>query len=151
TKPDKIDIYIGSYVLEKNPIHFSAGKLDFYIKRSFPFVKGIGLCKSYKPEVNYLNYIIILLAGPVFTFLTASIFGIIAFNIDGHLLIKISCYIFLGFSILSLITNLIPREIDKTYGVNLDNDGKQILFATNIKNVRPDYVEALQFLENEDY
>src|SRR5258708_4440771 len=71
TKPDKIDIYIGTYQLPKNAIQFKAGKLNFYIKRSFPFVKGIGLCRSYKAEKNYLYDIFILLAGSFFTLFTA--------------------------------------------------------------------------------
>jgi len=151
TKPDKIDIYIGSYVYEKNPIHISVGKLDFYIKRPSPFIKGIGLCRSSIAETNYFKFIIILLAGPFFTLITAGILAIIAFDIDGHLLIKISCYIFLGLSAASLMVNLIPSEIDKLDKVKLDNDGKQILFALKIKHARVEYIEALQFLENKDY
>ena len=151
TKPDRIDIYIGSYGNKKNAISFNIGKIYFYVKRSFPFVKGIGLCHSYKPETNYKNDIVILLAGPVFTFLIACIPGIIVFSIHVNLLIQIACYIFLGLSALSLITNLVPREIDKSYDVNLANDGKQILFALKVKKVLPDYIEALQYLDKEDY
>src|ERR1700712_5748785 len=73
TKPDRIDIYIGSYGNSRNAIQFNSGKLYFYLKRSFPFVKGIGLCHSYKPETNYKRDILILLAGPVFTFIIAFI------------------------------------------------------------------------------
>ena len=151
TKPDRIDIYIGSYGNKKNAIQFNIGKLYFYIKRSFPFVKGIGLCHSYKPETNYKNDIIILLAGPVFTFLIACIPGIVVYNVHVDLVIQIACYIFLGLSALSLITNLVPREIDKSYDVNLANDGKQILFALEVKNALADYVEALQYLHKEEY
>jgi tetratricopeptide (TPR) repeat protein len=151
TKPDRIDIYIGSYGSKKNAFQFEIGKICFYIKRSFPFVKGIGLCHSYKSETNYKNDIMILLAGPVFTLLVACIPGIIVFNIHVNLLIQIACYIFLGLSVLSLITNLVPREIDKSYDVNLDNDGKQIFFALKVKEALPDYVEAIQYLHKEEY
>jgi Flp pilus assembly protein TadD len=151
TKPDRIDIYIGSYGVSKKSMQFNTGKLYFYVKRSFPFVKGIGLCHSYKPETNYKNDIVILLAGPVFTFLIACIPGIIVFNSSAQLLVQIACYIFLGISLLSLIGNLIPRAIDKTYGVNLDNDGKQIFFALKVKKALPDYVDAIQYLHKEEY
>jgi tetratricopeptide (TPR) repeat protein len=151
TKPDQIDIYIGSYTRAKNAIHFKTGKLRFYIKRSFPFVKGIGLCRSYKMETDYKKDIIILLAGPVFTLVSAAIPAIIAFNTDVNLLVKISCYIFLTFSALSLLANLVPREIQKTGGFGLDNDGKQILFALRLKNAMPAYVEGLQHLWKKEY
>jgi len=151
TKPDKIDIYIGSYRLEKNAIQFKTGKLHFYIKRSFPFVKGIGLCKSYKAEEDYLKYIIILLAGSFFTFFSAGILALIVFNSGAQLLVQIACYVFLGFSALSLLSNLVSRELSKSYTNNLESDGKQLLFTLKIKNARPDYVEALQDIAKKEY
>ena len=39
TKPENIDIYIGTYGNSKNNIKFRAGKLQFYLKKSFPLVK----------------------------------------------------------------------------------------------------------------
>ena len=146
TKPDKIDIYIGSYIKPESAIVFNAGKLNFYIKGSFPFVKGIGLCKSDKAETNYLKYIIILLAGPVFTFFVASTIGVIVLNLDVHPLIKISCYIILGISTLSLISNLVPKNIAPLYKVNLNNDGKQILFVLKIRGALRDFIEAKEHL-----
>ncbi|MGZ3778121.1 MAG: hypothetical protein ACXVI9_11300 [Mucilaginibacter sp.] len=151
TKPERIDIYIGSYVKRKNAIQFSAGKLHFYVTRSFPFIKGIGLCHSYKPETNYKNYIVILLAGAVFTFFVAGIPGIIVFYTQTNLLIQIACYIFLGLSALSLISNLVPREIDKNYDVNIDNDGKQLFFTLKIKNSLPDYLEAVELIHQKKF
>jgi tetratricopeptide (TPR) repeat protein len=151
TKPERIDIYIGSYVKQKNATQFNAGKLYFYIKRSFPFIKGIGLCHSYKPETNYKKQTIILLAGTVFTFFIACIPGIIVFYAHPNLLVQIACYIFLGLSALSLIGNLVPREIDKTDDVNIDNDGKQLFFTLKIKNSLADYVEAVGLIHQKKY
>ncbi|MBS1532702.1 MAG: tetratricopeptide repeat protein [Bacteroidetes bacterium] len=151
TKPESIDIYIGTYHKPRNSVQLKAGKLNFFIKRSFPFVKGIGLCKSSTPEVNYQRYIIILLAGSVFTFLLAATFGLIVFSTNAPFLIQISCYIFLGLSTLSLITNLVPNEIDSTYDVNLDNDGKQLFFTLKIKKSLPDYVEAIELIHQKEY
>lgn len=151
TKPERIDIYIGSYVKRKNAIQFNTGKLHFYVARSFPFIKGIGLCHSYKVETNYKNYTVILLAGTVFTFFVACIPGIIVFYTHTNLLIQIACYIFLALSALSLISNLIPREIDKAYNVNIDNDGKQLFFTFKIKNALPDYVEGVELIRQKEY
>ena len=151
TKPDNIDIYIGTYSQPKNGIHFKTGKINFYIKRSFPFVKGIGLCKSSKPETDYLNYIIILLAGTVFTLFAAALLSIIAFNANAHLLVQISCYIFLGLSVLSLINNLVPRNVDMFYNkISLNSDGKQLAFVMKLKTALPDYIEAREhYYKNE--
>jgi tetratricopeptide (TPR) repeat protein len=151
TKPDKIDIYIGFYSNPKNSIRFNFGKLSFYIKRSFPFVKGIGLCKSHKAESNYYNYIAILLAGSFFTLFAAGIISLVALKTNAPLLVMISCFIFLGVSALSLISNLFPRSIDKSHFANLNSDGKQILFVLKIKNRLPDYIEALQYIEKQEF
>jgi tetratricopeptide (TPR) repeat protein len=66
-------------------------------------------------------------------------------------LVQIACYIFLALSALSLISNLIPREIDKTDDVNIDNDGKQLLFTLKIKNALPDYVDGVEFIHQKKY
>jgi len=152
TKPDEIDIYIGSYTQPTNGLQFKAGKINFYIKRSFPFVKGIGLCKSSKPETNYSNYIIILFSGALFTFFAAIILGVIVYNANANLLVQIGCYIFLGLSVASLMVNLIPREVDKFNNkLTLNSDGKQIAFVLKIKNALPDYIEARQFYFQKDF
>jgi tetratricopeptide (TPR) repeat protein len=157
TRPDKIDIYIGSYGDAKKDIQLSIGKLRFFIKSSFPFVKGVGLCRSYKAETNYLKHIVILLAGPFFTFFSAAIFIFIMLFAHAGLYILISCAIFLALSTLSLITNLIPADINDSpfnladKGRGLENDGKQILFNLKIRGLRPDYIDALDFIENDDF
>lgn len=151
TKPERIDIYIGSYVKHKNAIQFNVGKLYFYIKRSFPFIKGIGLCHSHTPEMDYKNQTVILLSGSVFTFFIACIPGFIVFYTNANLLIQIACYIFLALSALSLISNLVPREIDKAYDVNIDNDGKQLFFTLKIKNSLPDYIEGVELVRQKQY
>jgi len=157
TKPDRIDIYIGSYGSDKKYLQFKAGKLHFYIKRLFPFVKGIGLCRSYKQEPNYLNHIVILLAGPVFTLFAAAVFAIPVLNPETNLYYKIVSYIFLSLSLLSLLVNLIPSDVnDSPFGLTnkkdgLANDGKQILFNLSIKRSRPSFIEALDFMENDEY
>jgi len=151
TKPRKIDIYIGSYGSRKNVLRFNAGKLRFYVKKSFPFVWGIGLCRSYKAETDYKKYIVILLAGVVFTLVSAGIIALIAFTAHAHILVQIACYIFLGFSFLSLLGNLIPREIIGAYDNLLNSDGKQLIFALKIKNSLPGYIAATKSLRNKDY
>jgi Tfp pilus assembly protein PilF len=150
TKPDKIDIYVGSYGSKENNITFKSGKLHFFIKKSFPFVKGIGLCQGSKQDPSYINKIIILLAGPVFTVIAACIPFIIIFSTGANLLVLIGCYIFLGFSVLSLIGNLIPRNINLKKGDYLYNDGKQILFVLNIRKAYSIYIDAMELCEKKE-
>ena len=92
-----------------------------------------------------------MLAGSFFTFLTAGILALIVFNAQANLLVQIACYIFLGLSALSLLSNLAPRQISKSYTGNLDSDGKQLLFTLKIKKARPDYIEALQDIREKEY
>jgi len=144
TKPGKIDIYIGSYGEGKKTIDFRIGKLYFHIKRTFPFVKGIGLCKSDKTGTDYIKRIVILLAGPVFTVVAAIGIGAIIFNTNAHGLIKLYCFAFMFFSIVSLYVNLRPRTIRNGKDEYIDNDGKQLLFTLKLKKSYADYITALQ-------
>jgi Tetratricopeptide repeat len=150
TKPNKVDIYIGSYGDSKETMNFKIGKLNFYVKHSFPFIKSGGLCKSDKIETSYLKYIIILLAGPVFTLLMACAIGLIIFNVEVHGSIKLFCFALIICSIISLFVNLRPRTILRS-GVNLDNDGKQILFAINHRKVFSNYIAACQYFEKGEF
>lgn len=143
TKPQRIDIYIGSYGGTGKHYRFRAGKIRFHIKRTFPFVKGIGLCRSSAPERNYVNDVIISLAGPVVTFITAVIFSLLALTLHSGVLVTIVCAIFLGYALLSLLINLIPNEIPLRGDEMIDNDGRHILFALQLKKARPAYLDAL--------
>jgi len=151
TKSSKIDIYIGSYGDATNNIVFKTGKLNFIIKRSFPFVKGIGLCASDKPETDYRKYIVILLAGAVFTFVSAGIVALIAFGTSANFLVQVACYIFLGLSFVSLLSNLIPRDIRYAKKNELNSDGSKLLLTLQIKNKLPDYVEAFEQIDKKNY
>ena len=151
TKPPKIDIYIGSYGSRKNVLRFNAGRFRFYVKKSFPFVRGIGLCRSYKAETDYRKYVVILLAGVFFTLFSAAIIALIALRAHANLLVQIPCYIFLGFSLWSLFSNLIPREIIGSYDNLLNSDGQQLIFTLKIKDSLPNYVAATKSLKNRDY
>jgi hypothetical protein len=151
TKPDKIDIYIGTYKLPENAIKFQIGKLHFFMKRSFPFVKGIGLCKSEKSETNYRKLVVILLAGSFFTFFIAGILAMLMINTEAPLLVKIAFYIFLGLSTLSLLTNLIPSQLDKNFKTILNSDGQQLVLALKLKKSLPDYVAGRMYLVDNNF
>jgi len=151
TNPDKIDIYVGSYGDKKNAINFRLGKIEFYIKRTFPFVKGIGLCSSSKQETNYIKKIIILFAGSVFTLFWAALFAFIVSQVNANDLAKIFFYVFLGFSILSLLVNLIPGDINMKNGRSLENDGKQIIFCLKTGKMLPDYCTGVEHYKKGEF
>ena len=150
TKPERIDIYIGSYGGAGKYYQFQVGTIRFHIKQAFPFVKGIGLCRSSAHERKYINDIIISLAGPVVTLITAIIFSLLAFTLHSGVLVTIVCGIFLGYSLLSLLVNLIPNEIPLRGDEMIDNDGRRVLFALQLKKVRPAYLDALDLLDRKD-
>jgi tetratricopeptide (TPR) repeat protein len=156
TRPNKIDIYIGYYGdnedENKKAINFKSGKLNFYIKRSFPFVKGGGLCKSDKAETNYLKEIIILLAGSGFAVLASLFIGLIIFNVNVHGSIKLFCALLILFSINSLYISLYPKTLREAYfGSDLDNDGKQFIFVKRLKKLYAEYVAAIEIAATGDY
>ena len=150
TKPDRIDIYIGSYDQRKKVLKFKIGKLFFYIKYTFPFTRGGGLCSSSKSEKDYRKYIIILLAGPLFTVLIIVFISFFIYNTDIHGSIKLYCALLILFSIIGLYTNLKPRTLKRNADTDLENDGKQIVFAMKLKDDFSNYIEAIEcFTKNE--
>jgi len=151
TKPGKIDIYIGSYAEKTKNINVKTGKLHFHIKKSFPFVKSIGLCSSDTAETNYVNYIIILLAGTCFTFFFAVLLGTIVYYLHAPLMVQIFFYIFLGFSVLSLIGNLVPRNLKTGSAFKLESDGTQIALMLKIKSALPLYIEAREHFNKKEF
>lgn len=132
-------------------MRFKAGKLNFFIRRSFPFVKGIGLCASEKAETDYRKYIVILAAGALFTFISAGIVALVAFETHAHFLVQVACYIFLGLSFLSLLSNLIPRDLRYSKGEKLRSDGSKLLLTLQIKDKLLYYVEAFEQLKENNY
>ena len=148
TKPENIDVYIGSYGLTEKSYNIRLGRLTLYLKKSFPFINR-GLCKSSNIEYNYIKQLIIILAGPVFTVFIILVISIIIFNTDVHGSIKLYCFACIIFSIVSLFINLTPRTIKVTGKADIDNDGKQLRFVFRLKGLRRDYIQALtNIMEN---
>jgi tetratricopeptide (TPR) repeat protein len=151
TKPDKLDIYIGSYGEIEKAWNFKIGKFAFHVKYAFPFIRGGGLCQCDKTETNYIKKIIILFAGPLFTVFMAAIIGFVVFSTNIHGSIKLYCFALIIFSISSLVANLKPRTIKRgKYGADLDNDGKQLAFVIKLKRLYTDYMAAYEFIGKGD-
>jgi len=148
TKQNKIDVFIGSYGNKKTRLNFKIGKLHFYVKLSFPFFTNGGMCQASSMEPNYIKSIFILLAGPFFSFFAACILGFIVFNTEIHGAIKLFVFALIIFSLISLITSLVPRTIRS---VNIDNDGKQLLFVIRMRKGYTDYLAACNYMLKEDY
>jgi Flp pilus assembly protein TadD len=150
TKPDKVDVFIGSYGETEKALNFRVLKFNFYIKYNFPIIKLVGLCRSYKVERDYKKYLIVLFAGPVFTVIAAIIIGLISFNTGVHGSIKLFSAALIFFSIISLVSNLQSRTF-KTKQGEFDTDGKQIRFIFKLKNFYPDYLDAKWLIAEQKY
>ncbi len=141
TKPDNIDVFIGSYGNTEGKINFRIGRMHFYVKPTFYLLKSGGMCRSSKRESNYINEIIILLAGPVFTVIVAAVIAYVALNTNVHGSVKLLCFALIIFSVVSLIQNLIPRTLP---GTNLKTDGKALLFTIRNRKIYAEYVRSLE-------
>jgi len=148
TKPDNVDVFIGSYGDTNTRLKFKISRLHFYIKLSFPYVTRGGSCRSSKTETNYVNEIIILLAGSVFTVIAACVIGFIALNTDVHGSVKLFCIALIVCSFFSLYTNLVPNA---TRSAGLDNDGELLSFTIKYRKVYTAYTQACELLMREDF
>ncbi|RVU02415.1 tetratricopeptide repeat protein [Mucilaginibacter limnophilus] len=149
TKPDTIDIYVGSYSDSNGP-KIRIGKLTIYFKFSFPIMSNKGLCCSSKQETNYIKWIIILIAGSISSLLLACIIAWFVFNYDLHGLSKLFSLVLIGYSILAMITSLFqssPTNNECEYY----NDGENILLALKLKNKLSVLKEIPELIANNNY
>lgn len=147
TKPDKVDVFIGSYGDEDSKINFRVGKLHFHIKLSFPYIASGGMCRSSKMEANYIKEIIILLAGPLVTVIIAGIMGFVAFNTNVHGSVKFFCFALIIFAVISLGRNLMPGKVG---GTNFKSDAARLVFTIRNRKVYTAYITALEALYNDE-
>jgi Tfp pilus assembly protein PilF len=151
TRPEKIDLYIGSHGDQGKYFKLKAGKLTYLFKKPILTIKGKGICVSSKYEKDYRRRIIILLAGVVFTLVVALVFWAVIVIIDSALPLQIFAYIFLGLSVIGFIFNLIParyqgiRMYTKEYD-RVNTDGRQILFAIKARKVYAEYMTAYEYI-----
>lgn len=145
TKPDRIDVFIGSYGDTDTRIKFAFSKIHFYVKLKFPYINTGGMCQSYKNESHYIKRIIILLAGPLFSFFIAIITGSIAFNTEVHGSVKLFCFALIILSFISLVNNLKPGTIP---GADIDSDGRQLAFVMRARKLYANYISGLTCLDN---
>ena len=146
TKPERVDIYIGTYDKDKYTFRFRLGKLFFNVKLSFPLIRGIGICRSSKMETIATNQIIILCAGVTFNILIAAVAGYFAFSSNIHGAIKLYCFVLIIFSMSSVYTNLLNKTIVIGNGNYLQSDGAQIKFVWAMRKYYEKYSEALTLI-----
>ncbi|MGN6179595.1 MAG: tetratricopeptide repeat protein [Mucilaginibacter sp.] len=151
TKPGKIDVFIGSYGNKSSSFHFRISKLNFYIRKSFPFIRSGGSCQSDTWEQDYIKNLIILLAGPFFTVIASCLMGIIVFNSNVFGLVKLFCFACIIFSVAKLYINLKPNTIKLKSGREIDNDGKQIAFMFRLRKHWDEYIDALKMINQYEY
>ncbi|MBE9665589.1 tetratricopeptide repeat protein [Mucilaginibacter boryungensis] len=147
TRPDRIDVFIGSYGNKTTKIKFRINKLHFYIKPSFLPLRG-GQCQSSKIESDYRKFIIILIAGPLFSFLLSCLLGYIVMSSDLHGAIKLYFFALMLASFMSFCNNLRPY-VNKVTG-NC-SDGKQLQFTYKARSVYREYINGANDFTNKDF
>ncbi|WP_147323462.1 zinc metalloprotease [Chitinophaga silvatica] len=103
-------IYIGSWGDPNGCIYLSSRNLDIYIKRN-PLAWFRGLCMFDPEYLTLKQHIILVLAGPIFSFLVAGVATTIAILFDMHGSLKLISGLFLLSAIIDLFHNLYPRTI----------------------------------------
>ncbi|WP_316834489.1 tetratricopeptide repeat protein [Pedobacter nutrimenti] len=139
TKTDQVDVYIGSYGNQNTPARFKIGKLQFYVNIN-PTFNIRGMCRPSQIEGNYVKQSIILLAGPIISFLFAVVIGAVIFNTELHGAIKLYAFVLLLCSFMSCFQNIVPRTLSS----GLYNDGRQLRFVYKLKSSYAEYVAALE-------
>ncbi|GAA4907743.1 hypothetical protein [Mucilaginibacter defluvii] len=145
TKPDNIDILIGSSSPQKNTFSFRIKHLKIQVTPNFPF-KCAGYCLSNKVEYNYIKYILILLSGCITTLLFALSVLLLSLYFDVHGAIKLLCVIMLCYSVYVGYHNLIAKrsKIGST-------DGERIAFALNLGKAFSHYLKGVANYDDENH
>lgn len=133
---EQVDVFIGSYG-KKSPINFRIGRLSFHIKIGTRFA---GMCYCSKPETNYIKRLVVLLAGPLFSFITVCVFGFLVFSSDIHGAVKFYFFLLIIWTLIYLIVNL--KLLPSADAIH--SDGKQIQFVLSLKKNYATYISGLQ-------
>ena len=148
TRPKKVDVYLGSYGNKKS-LKLKAARLTIHFSHPFPFIVK-GACVSSKSETDYIKWLAILLAGPLFAVFTAITIAFFIFNYELDGIFQFLAVLLLIFSIWSSFTNLSPSSFT-THNKSLNSDGKNIAFAFKLKRNFKIYIDAIDDMLKKDY
>jgi tetratricopeptide (TPR) repeat protein len=152
TKQD-VKIFIGSYGNTSKGFHLKAGRLLLWMHYN-PLRWYKGMCKFEANETSINQRIIILLMGPLITFIIGVLATILVFSdndIHGAMrFIALGLLISSGVELFfNLVPNFDPIKLDNSSFVS--NDGSQIAMLIGLKRMPSNYKESLDFYYKADY
>ncbi|RBL90100.1 site-2 protease family protein [Chitinophaga flava] len=122
----RVIVYIGSYGEDDRNIQFNISLLEINIKRN-PLSWRRGICFANHEDMTIRQKTILVLAGPLSSFIIAGVAALIAFTFDMHGSVKLVFSIFLLSAVIDLFTNLYPRTIQLHNHRILHSDGRLLL------------------------
>ena len=134
-----VEIYIGSSGEQDNSWRIRVGMLELYLKRRFPWTTG--LCVSNLNGLPRAQQILVVMGGVTVTVVVAvaGFWAALAFDLHGS--IKLLLSLLVVFSLITLVTNLLPVERD-----GRASDGlvlKHLLFDGELQSAFSPELQAL--------
>lgn len=147
----KVTVYAGSYGDSENSISFRIGLLEVYFKYN-PFSWKTGLCAP-SASTSIYGQILYTIAGPIASFVVASIACYFAFTYEMHGFLKLFLIVFLGSAVFDLILNLIPSKtpIALHNGKITYSDGFTLKLLFNYLRFSKTYEEAVSSYSQKQY
>lgn len=148
----QVTVYIGTYGETKNTVRIPVGKHIIYFRYN-PFGWHAGLCVVGGEELAYSTDIIITLAGPFASLITATIALYYTFTYDLHGSLKLFLIVFLFSSIADLLANIIPSKEPAILddGREVYNDGMQLLMIMRYRKLNKYYARAIDLYNQQQY
>ncbi|TFF33592.1 site-2 protease family protein [Mucilaginibacter psychrotolerans] len=142
-----VTVYIGSYGEDEGP-KIRLGHLTIRIKPRLSYLRAGGMCKHEAVPSAWQN-IVIIVAGPVITFLIALLlFPFVLY--DGlHGSLKIVIVLFFFAALISLVHSLYPRKLE--YNAELYSDGQLIANVLKLKTANKYLFKAAAFFEHDQF
>ena len=149
---EKVNVYLGSYGDPAKSLHFSVGKLSFWIRYN-PLTWRGGLCVPTAQAVSFNRQIVYLICGPLASLAVAVVAFYSLFYVDMHGFVKLVIVILTGSAILDFFVNIIPssRPIQLHNGKIVHNDGRTLQKVLYYKRLPKEYSEALRLYNNKEY
>jgi tetratricopeptide (TPR) repeat protein len=149
----EVKIFIGSYGNTRKGFNLKAGRLLLWVNYN-PLRWYKGMCKFEANETSINQRIIILLMGPVITFIIGLFATILVFSDnDIHGAMRFMALGLLISSGVELYVNLIPNfnQVRLDNGLFVSNDGGQIAILIGLKRIPPNYRASLEYYYKADY
>lgn len=148
----KVSLYIGSHGDPNKSARLNLCFLEIWFRYN-PFHWQRGLCRHASVENSTFKEILILLCGPLASFVLGMSCLYLSFHFDSHGLVKLILIVFVGLAIFDLLINLIPssKPIPLYDGTAAYNDGYRLILVCRYKKLVSTYEKANAFYDKENF